>query len=154
MSTMAMKSPVSVPSRAPRSVAASGATRGTDGRVVRAAERGAVRATESSAVRPTEGSAVRMRLTRRGRIVLAVLAALLAFGIAMVADQAMASGPADPVVHGTVYVAPGDSLWSIASDVAGDRDVRDVIAQIEQLNALTSSEIQVGQELIVPAADG
>lgn len=57
-------------------------------------------------------------------------------------------------MHGTVYVAPGDSLWSIASDVAGDRDVRDVIAQIEQLNALTSSEIQVGQELIVPAADG
>ncbi|WP_281859409.1 LysM peptidoglycan-binding domain-containing protein [Salana multivorans] len=99
---------------------------------------------------PANGS-VRMRLTRRGRIVVVTLAALLGFGIALSAERAVATSTVDPVSYETVYVAPGESLWSIASGIAGERDVRDVVAALEELNGLTSSQLQVGQELLVPA---
>lgn len=110
--------------------------------------------TMSSSMAPT-----RMRLTRRGRVVLAGMAVLVGLGVAAVADQAFAAAPGDaggpvasaPAAHATVYVSPGDSLWSIASDISGDRDVRDVVAEISRLNGLAGSVIQAGQELIVPA---
>jgi len=51
-------------------------------------------------------------------------------------------------VHHTV--APGDTLWDIAVTYSGDRDVREVIYEIQRLNGLTSAEIYPGQVLFVP----
>jgi LysM repeat protein len=49
-----------------------------------------------------------------------------------------------------VTVAPGDSLWSIAGDVAPDADRRDTVAEIMELNALSGSSVNVGQRIAVP----
>lgn len=51
-------------------------------------------------------------------------------------------------VHHTV--ASGDTLWDIAVAHAGDRDVREVIYQIQRMNGLSSAEIYPGQVLFVP----
>lgn len=53
-----------------------------------------------------------------------------------------------------VTVGPGDTLWSIATVQAPDRDPRAVISEIEQLNGLDSSVLQVGVVLRVPAEGG
>ncbi len=50
-----------------------------------------------------------------------------------------------------VTVGPGDTLWGIAGEVAPDRDPRAVIAEIEELNGLTSAALRVGVVLRVPA---
>jgi LysM repeat protein len=50
----------------------------------------------------------------------------------------------------TVVVQPGDTLWSIASPVAGGGDVRPVVAQIRRLNALSSARLVPGQTLQLP----
>jgi LysM repeat protein len=100
------------------------------------------------AVRP-HGS---VRLTRRGRavVVLVALLAVLAVGL-VVASSSVATGEggtAEPTR--VVQVSPGDTLWDIAATVAGDGDVRAMVAQISKLNALDSGLVVAGQRLLVP----
>ena len=60
------------------------------------------------------------------------------------------SGPA-PRHMVDVIVGPGDTLWSIATANAPDRDPRAVISEIEQLNGLEGDVLHVGVVLRVPA---
>jgi len=107
-----------------------------------------------TSVRSAPGT--RLRLTVRGRRVLAAAAAFPA-AIALTAaviggSSALASG--EPGLSAgsfeTVIVAGGDSLWSIAQEVAPAADPRDVVAAIERLNALEGSALSAGQELSIP----
>ncbi|REJ04373.1 LysM peptidoglycan-binding domain-containing protein [Microbacterium bovistercoris] len=104
---------------------------------------------------PIVGTRTRLRLTRRGRRVLsALVAAPIAFAIAyagIAGGSALASGEhAAPVHFETVMVMPGDTLWSIAGEIAPAADPRDVIDEISSLNNLHGGVLQVGQELAVP----
>lgn len=111
--------------------------------------------TRSTVRRPVRGSVaapVQVRLTRRGRLVLLVafvgiaLAALMAFG-----GQSAATGEAGaPVETRTIVVTEGDTLWAIASEVAAPGEVRAMIHQIQELNALSSASLAQGQTLAVP----
>ena len=47
-------------------------------------------------------------------------------------------------------VHEGDTLWAIASEVAAPGDVREMIHQIEELNALSGASLSEGQEVAVP----
>jgi hypothetical protein len=103
-------------------------------------------------VRPT----TRLRLTTRGRRLLLALAAVpLAAGIGIAAiggGSAIASGEnAGAVNFETVTVMPGDTLWSIAAEIAPAADPRDVISEIENLNLLPGGALQIGQEISIPA---
>jgi hypothetical protein len=100
----------------------------------------------------------RTRLTRRGRVlvVLAVAGLLLAaFSLGRVDSQAAVPGSgasdqgARPALTQTV-VLPGETLWSIARDLAPDNDPREVVAQIRELNDL-SGGLVAGQQLLLPA---
>jgi LysM repeat protein len=94
----------------------------------------------------------RLRLTRRGRIVVAILAVLAACGLFVAgASAAQASGPTS--VHGRaaqVIVQPGDTLWSIAQSADPNADARAIVQQILQANRLTDPNITAGQRLWVP----
>jgi LysM repeat protein len=57
-----------------------------------------------------------------------------------------------PVATASVVVEQGDSLWGIAASIAPDRDPRDVIHEIRELNGLRGSLIQPGQVLLVPSS--
>jgi LysM repeat protein len=62
--------------------------------------------------------------------------------------SAAASSAAGVAAPSTVVVQPGDTLWSIAAEVAPDVDVRITVDQLVALNGGTP--IVVGQELQVP----
>ncbi|MCR2794411.1 LysM peptidoglycan-binding domain-containing protein [Microbacterium sp. zg.Y625] len=101
-------------------------------------------------------SATRLRITSRGRRVLVGIAALPA--VAVVAVAVLSGGGAlatvaDSAPAGsfeTVTVAPGESLWGIAEEVAPQADPRDVIDAIVRLNALETSAVAAGQRLSIP----
>ncbi|QDZ13524.1 LysM peptidoglycan-binding domain-containing protein [Humibacter ginsenosidimutans] len=97
---------------------------------------------------------VRTRLTRRGRVVLAVLLVLpLMIGGAMFAANSAAIAGVDgtsSVTFRHVTVQSGDSLWSIAERVAPGSDPRDVVSAIVDLNGLSSSMVQAGEQLAIP----
>ena len=50
-----------------------------------------------------------------------------------------------------VTIEAGQSLWQLAESVAPAQDPRDVIADIVNLNQLTSEAVQPGQRLALPA---
>ena len=99
----------------------------------------------------------RLRVTRRGRRVLAFAAALPAvvvLGIAIVSGGSAIAGAdrdAASTSFSTVTVTYGDTLWSIAEQVAPLADPRDVVDDIARLNALPDGTIVLGQELAIPA---
>lgn len=52
--------------------------------------------------------------------------------------------------HVEVTVESGDTVWTIATEHCGDRDVRDVVYEIAQENGLNQYRIYPGQILRVP----
>ena len=101
------------------------------------------------------GSPHRLRLTRRGRIVFAVLVVLAVCGLFVAgASAAQASGPTAahgaPGAAGQVIVQPGDSLWSIAQSADPNADARAIVQQILQANRLRTADVTAGQRLWVP----
>ena len=66
---------------------------------------------------------------------------------------AMASN-GEPDVTRTVQVSvgPGESLWGLAQEYAPDRDPRDVVADMMELNNLGDDRIPAGVQLFIPVA--
>lgn len=97
----------------------------------------------------------RLRLTRRGRLVVRGGVALLAIVVALLAvlllsRPAMAGGDAQSVLVRHHVVLPGETLWGIAGEVAPKGDRREVIAQIVELNALPDAGVAAGQRIALP----
>jgi nucleoid-associated protein YgaU len=57
-----------------------------------------------------------------------------------------------PVSDRTYLVEPGDTLWAIASEVAGDRDPRQVVELLEASNGVDGGSLQPGMVLRVPGS--
>ena len=97
-----------------------------------------------------------LRLTRRGRIVVAVAAALVLAALSLVIASA-AQATNHPVSSragqqglAQVTVRSGQSLWSVAENADPAADTRVVIQQIIELNGLTGNVVFAGQRLWVP----
>jgi len=103
-----------------------------------------------------------LRLTRRGRLVVSVFALALILGLITILWATLAGGAqaSSGRTHtGSVYqgmrrvtVLPGQTLWAIAHQAEPSADPRTVIPQIMQINAISSAELQPGQQLWVPRA--
>lgn len=99
-----------------------------------------------------------LRLTRRGRIVVAVAAALVLAALSLViASAAQATNhPVSPRAGqqgvAQITVRPGQTLWSVAENADPGADTRVVIQQITELNGLTGSVVYAGERLWVPRA--
>jgi hypothetical protein len=93
-----------------------------------------------------------VRLTRRGRVVAVVVLLVLVFAVLTVfGSHSAATGElGTPVQTRTVEVAPGDTVWGIASELAAPGEVREMVHQIEELNAMDGPTVTVGQQIAVP----
>jgi hypothetical protein len=88
-----------------------------------------------------------LRLTRRGRVVLTGLTALLITGLGIGAGTAHAASRRDVA---RVTVSQGQNLWSVAEKADPDADPRAIIAEVIGLNGLTGTTIYPGERLWVP----
>lgn len=104
---------------------------------------------------PVPASEGPLRLTRRGRVVLVVLALGLVALVVLWGGRAFASGPGEPREVTVHAVQAGETLWQHAAALAGgDRDVRDVVDELMALNGLSSASLEVGQQLLLPVDQG
>ena len=97
-----------------------------------------------------------LRLTRRGRVVVAVFTALVLAALSLVIASA-AQATNHPVSSraaqqglAQVTVHPGQSLGSVAESADPAADTRVVIQKIIELNGLTGNVVFAGQRLWVP----
>lgn len=105
-----------------------------------------------------------LRLTRRGRVVLLVMPALLVLsGVLLMLSapgvaEASTGGPAAATtapaaaVTRTVVVGTGDSLWTIAERIAPHTDPRVTVELLQRSNHLDGTVLQAGTVLALPAA--
>ena len=94
-----------------------------------------------------------VRLTRRGRLTVVLLALVVALGaFALGTGRSQAGSPEDRMATERVVVQPGQTLWAVASDALPELDPREAIAEIRALNGLQTSVVHPGQALLVPAA--
>lgn len=99
----------------------------------------------------------RLRITPRGRRVVTFLVSLplvVALGLAIVGGgSALASNDAGAPAgtFAEITVMSGDTLWSIAEELAPAADPRDVVAKITRLNALSGGSVAAGQRIAIPA---
>ena len=106
--------------------------------------------------RPRDTPVAPLRLTRRGRVVVALAAALLVTVVSLLlagVAQATNDGPSPRAARENlvqVIVRPGQSLWSVAESADPDQDTRAVIQQIIDLNSLNGDTVFAGQQLWVP----
>jgi len=94
------------------------------------------------------------RLSQRGR--LARFLVVLSLTVVLGAGFAMSAGAGNSISHAApsyinIVVAPGETLWSIASDATKSGDVRAMVDQIMSENSLTVPDVAAGQVLRVPA---
>ena len=93
-----------------------------------------------------------VRLTRRGRLVLVL--AFLGLAVALMipmsgwATASLTGGTPEPVR--VVEVAPGDTLYGIAAELAEPGEIRTMVHRIQELNSLPGGQIEEGQKLAVP----
>ena len=106
--------------------------------------------------RPRDTPVAPLRLTRRGRVVVTLAAALLVTMVSLLlagVAQATNDGPSPRAARENlvqVIVRPGQSLWSVAESADPDQDTRAVIQQIIDLNSLNGDTVFAGQQLWVP----
>jgi hypothetical protein len=101
-----------------------------------------------------------LRLTRRGRRVLAMFAMLAAIAAATLiwtgaaggAQTSRHDGQAGSGYRGMtqIVVRPGQTLWSIAAAAEPSASPWSVVQQIVDANALSGARVQAGQLLWVP----
>jgi LysM repeat protein len=105
-------------------------------------------------------------LTRRGRLARTLL--VLSLSIVLGAGFAMKAGAGDAVASGNgalsaakingssdatyvvVTVAAGETLWSLASQMADGGDVQTLVADIASANSLNGVDVEAGQKLRIP----
>lgn len=104
---------------------------------------------------PARSGSGHVRLTRRGRVVVWLMALGLLLGVVLVfgAGSVATERPGTPEPTRVVMVDEGDTLWGLAADVTTDGDVRAMVERIQRLNALDSALVQVGQKLRVPVSE-
>ena len=95
-----------------------------------------------------------VHLTRRGRLARTLLVLSLAVLLASAFGLSAGAGTSDSVGAPTSFieitVAPGDTLWSLATRMAGGEDVRAMVDEIASVNALASADLQAGQKVRIP----
>jgi hypothetical protein len=105
-----------------------------------------------------------LRITKRGRAVVTMLAALplVAGALVFAVNGGMAAATqtgSSAAFHAATFnaatfdhvtVASGQSLWQLAAVLAPSADPRDVVSDIVHLNQLDGADVQPGQQLAIP----
>ncbi|WP_022869166.1 LysM peptidoglycan-binding domain-containing protein [Yaniella halotolerans] len=104
-----------------------------------------------------------LKLTSRGRCVLQLTVGLVAVVLAAVTIAAFGSRPPissavaaddkEQVTYQQIVVQPGDTLWGISSRLSDNGNQSVVLDKILTYNHLETSELEVGQVLLVPASE-
>lgn len=92
-----------------------------------------------------------LTLTRRGRALVLVVAAVIGSCVLLLGGRALADAPASTQQVVEHEVVSGETLWGIAAEsVAPGESVGDAVTELVRLNNLPSSGIMAGQTILVP----
>lgn len=98
------------------------------------------------------GYHARIRPTLRNRMIASMLAVPLAWACLNMVIPSVTRSDIRSTTVSSYTVRPGDTLWTYAASITPKgHDVSETVAEIKTLNHLSSSVIDAGQRLLVPA---
>lgn len=89
-----------------------------------------------------------VQLTRRGRIVITLVAALAVTTLAVV--LATSVDAAAPHIDHATTVSAGQTLSGVASAQLPSLPIKDAVARIQLANGMNTSQVHAGQMLLIP----
>ena len=91
-----------------------------------------------------------LSFTRRGRVVLTLLALVAVAAAFFMGARASAADESAPAVERYV-VQSGETLWAIAESSRGaGESVAEQVRELVRVNGLSGSQVMAGQEIVVP----
>jgi hypothetical protein len=89
-----------------------------------------------------------LRFTRRGRIVIGILATCAVVALALLLAASVDASP--PQVDHEVTVSAGQTLSSVAAAELPSLPIPDGVSRIQLVNGLNTSQVHAGQSLLIP----
>lgn len=89
------------------------------------------------------------RATRRGRLVLTLMAILAVVVLALMVATSVDA--AEPEIDHATTVLTGQTLSEVAAAQLPTLPIPDAVARIQLVNAMNTSEVQAGQVLLIPS---
>lgn len=94
-------------------------------------------------------------LNRRGRLARTLVVLSLAIVLGSLVSAKAGAGTEVPAAAATsfitVTVAPGETIWSLATRMGSDSgDVRGLVSEILEVNSLKSVDVEAGQKIRIP----
>lgn len=97
---------------------------------------------------------MKLKIINLNRFVRSIL--ILIFILLMFIFLSQSSFSHQEIKYKTIYISSGDTIWSIARDELRenkyfqDYSTKEAVYKIQNINKLKSSEIYIGQELLIP----
>jgi len=95
------------------------------------------------------------RLGREGRLLRTLIGVVVLVVALALAPRAFAAGAGESALDAApsrpYVVADGDTLWAIAAAVEPGTPRDEAVAAIIRLNAMSTSELRPGEQILVPA---
>jgi hypothetical protein len=89
------------------------------------------------------------RLTRRGRLVVTLVATVAVVTLAVL--LATSVDAAAPQINYATTVSAGQTLSEVAAAQLPNLPIHEAVARIQLVNGLSSSQVQAGQLLLIPS---
>ncbi|MBO5478952.1 MAG: LysM peptidoglycan-binding domain-containing protein [Clostridia bacterium] len=93
-----------------------------------------------------------LKIVNKGKFIRSILLIfILIMGISLIITNKSLSHA--EIKYRTIYVAGGDTLWSIAkqeqetNEYYSNKNIRTIVEDIKQINSINSSDLKVNQEL-------
>jgi hypothetical protein len=90
-----------------------------------------------------------LRFTRRGRVVVTILAVLAVAALTLLLAASVDAAP--PQIDHATTVMAGQTLSEVAATQLPALPIPDGVARIQLANGLSTSEVHAGQRLLIPA---
>ena len=90
-----------------------------------------------------------IRFTRRGRLVVTLMATVAVAALAVV--LATSVDAAAPLIDHATTVSAGQTLSEVAATQLPSLPIQDAVARVQLVNGLNTSQVQAGQSLLIPA---
>lgn len=97
---------------------------------------------------------MKLKIINLGRFVRSIL--ILIFILLMFIFLSKSSFSHQEAKYKVIYVSGGDTIWSIAKEERKENEyfesysIKETVYKIQNINELKSSEIYIGQKLIIP----
>ena len=92
----------------------------------------------------------KLKIVNKKRFIISIFLLILVFVIIFVITVYANETARSDTEYEQYIVAPGDTLWDIASEYKKEKDIRTYLYKLKKINDIKTSEISIGMKIKLP----